>query len=114
MDADGGDFLFANAAARQCPHTGKFADSLSWDAEVFAGENESLFHQPYEIDRAKMRTTFARKVATEVEDGVADELAGAVVSDIATAINLVNFGHRGWLTVRRWREHSRGMRCGRA
>jgi hypothetical protein len=37
-----------------------------------------------------MRTTFARKVATEVEDGVADELAGPVVGDIATAIDLVD------------------------
>ena len=38
-----------------------------------------------------MRTAFAGKVAAEIEDGVADELAGAVVGDVAAAIDFVDF-----------------------
>ena len=89
VDADGGDLLLANAAARQCPDAGEFADALGRDAEVAAGADEGLFHQADEVDGTEVRATFAGKVAAQVEDGVADELAGAVVGDVAAAVDLV-------------------------
>ena len=90
MDADGGDLLFANAAAGQGPDAGEFADALRGHAEVFAGEDEGLFHQADEVDGAEVRAAFAGQVAAEIEDGVADELAGAVVGDVAAAVDLVD------------------------
>jgi hypothetical protein len=38
-----------------------------------------------------MGAALAGEVAAEVEDGVADELAGAVIGDVATAVDLVDF-----------------------
>ena len=37
-----------------------------------------------------MRTSLAGKIAAQVEDGVADELAGAVIRDVAAAVDLVD------------------------
>jgi hypothetical protein len=92
MDADSGNFLLTNAAARKSPDTCEFADALGWDTEVFTGQNERLFHQADEIDGPQVRTTFAGEVAAQVEDRVADELAGAMIGDIAAAVDLVDFG----------------------
>ena len=48
-----------------------------------------------------MRAALAGQVAAEIEDGVADELAGAVVGDVAAAVDLVDFyGFLGELVVR--------------
>ena len=37
-----------------------------------------------------MRTAFAREVAAEVEDGVPDELAGAMIGHVATTVGFVD------------------------
>jgi hypothetical protein len=34
---------------------------------------------------------FAGELTAEVEDGIPDELAGAMIGDVATALDLVNF-----------------------
>ena len=91
VDADGGDFLFADGAAGEGPDAGEFADALGGDAEIFAGEDEGFFHEADEVDGAEVRAAFAGEVAAEVEDGVADELAGAVVGDVAAAVDFVDF-----------------------
>ncbi len=90
VDTDGGDLLFADASAGQRPDAGQFGDALRGDAEVFAGEDKSFFDETDEVDRAKMGTAFAGEIAAEIEDGVADELAGAVVGDVAATIDLVD------------------------
>ena len=60
-------------------------------AEVLAGEDERFFHEADEVDRAEVRAFLAGEVAAQVEDGVADELAGAVIGDVAAAVDLVDF-----------------------
>jgi hypothetical protein len=59
-------------------------------AEVLAGEDECLLHQADEVDGAEEGAALVREVAAEIEDGVADELAGAVIGDLAAAIGLVD------------------------
>ena len=54
-----------------------------------AGADQRLFEQANEVDRAEMRAFFAGQIAAQIDDGIADELAGAVVGDIAAAIDLV-------------------------
>jgi len=64
---------------------------LRGNAKIFAREDECFFNESYEINRAEMRAALARKIAAEIEDGIADELAGAVVSNISATFGFVNF-----------------------
>ena len=89
VDADGGDLLLRDAAAGDGPDAGELADALREHAEVAAGADEDLFEQADEVDRAEVRALLAGEVAAQIEDGVADELAGAVVGDVAAAVDLV-------------------------
>jgi len=91
VDADGGELLFADGAAGERPDAGEFGDALGGDAEVFTGVDEGFFHEADEVDGAEVWALFAGEVASEIEDGVADELAGAVVRDVAAAVDLVDF-----------------------
>lgn len=59
MDADRSDLLLSNGPAGQGPDAGELADALCRDAEVFTCEDERLFHQADEVDRAKVGTAFA-------------------------------------------------------
>ena len=92
VDADGGDFLFADGAAGEGPDAGQFGDPLCGNAEVLAGEDEGFLDQANKVDGAEVGAALAGQVAAEVEDGVADELAWAVVGDVAAAVDLVNLG----------------------
>ncbi len=70
------------------PDAGASGDALRWDGEVSQGADEGLL-------RAGGRSRLRRRggfhgEAAEVEDGVADELAGAVVGDVSAAIDLVD------------------------
>ncbi len=91
MYADGSHFLFQNAATGECPNTRTFGDALREDTEVFAGMNDRFFDLPHEVDGAEMRTMLAGKIATKIEDGIADKLARAVIGDVSAAIDLVDF-----------------------
>ena len=71
------------------PHAGQLADALRHHAELAAGANQHLFEQANEVDRPKMRTLLAGKIAAQIDDGVADQLAGAVIGHVAAAIDLV-------------------------
>jgi hypothetical protein len=90
VDADGGDLFLGDGAASIGPDAGELADALGGDPEVFAGEDEGFFHEADEVDGAEVGALFAGEVAAEVEDGIADELAGAVVGDVAAAVDLVD------------------------
>jgi prepilin-type processing-associated H-X9-DG protein len=90
VNANGGNFLFADGAAGQSPDAGEFADALGRNAEVLTGVDEGFFDEADEVDRAKVGTTFAGEITAQVEDGVADELAGTVVRDVTAAVDLVD------------------------
>ena len=91
VDANGRNLLFCNAASGKSPDSRALADALRRNAEIFAGEDQSFFDETDEIDGAKVRTALAGKIAAEIEDGIADELAGAVIGDVSAALGLVNF-----------------------
>ena len=71
------------------PDAGALADALRHDAEVAAGTDEDLFEHADEVDGAEVRAFFAGQVAAQIDDGVADELAGAVIGDVAATVDLV-------------------------
>src|ERR1700750_1173232 len=89
MHADGGDFFFADAAAGHGPNAGELADALGKHAEVAAGADECFFEQANVVYRAEVRAFFAGEIATQIDDGVSDELTWTVVGDIAPAVDLV-------------------------
>ena len=91
VDADGGNLLFGNASSGECPYAGALADALSHDTEVAAGSDEGFFEQANEVHRTEVRAFLSREIAAQVDDGIADELAGAVIGDVAAAVNLVEF-----------------------
>ncbi len=91
MDADGGDFFLLNAASGNRPDAGSPGDALCHHAEVAAGTDEDFFEQTNIIHWTKMGTFFAGQIAAQIDDRVADELARAMVGDIAASIDLVQF-----------------------
>ena len=102
VDADGADLAFAarvvfvhgsaavvrRAAGRRAPDAGETADAAGTDAEDAAETDEGLFHEADEVDRAEAAAVGVAEAA-QIEDGVADELAGAVIGDVAAAVDLV-------------------------
>ena len=58
-------------------------DALRADAKIGAGANENLFKQTDVIHRAYSSFRAAQRKAAQVEDGVADKLPRAVVSDVS-------------------------------
>ena len=82
--------FFSGCCRRRCVQTPvQLADALRHHAEVAAGADEDLFEQADVVDRAEVRAFFAGEVAAQIDDRIADELAGAVVGDVAAAIDLV-------------------------
>jgi hypothetical protein len=105
MDADGADLsapgagladrftaLVQSAAARRAqsaPDAGEFADAAGGQAEFAAEADEGFFHEPDEVDRPEAAADGRVAQAAEIEDRVADQLAGAVVGHVAAAVDLV-------------------------
>lgn len=85
MDADGSDFFLRNGAARDGPDAGSSGDPLGGNAEAAAGADEGFFKVTDVIDGAE-----SRGEAMEIDDGVADELTGAVISNVASAVDFVD------------------------
>src|SRR5258707_14666161 len=90
MNTDGGDLFFPDAACGHGPDGGKFADALGHHAEVAAGADESFFEQADVIHGAEVRALFSGKIATQIEDGISDELTWAVVRNVSAAIDLMH------------------------
>jgi hypothetical protein len=82
MNSDGRDFRLKLSFTS--PHTGQFRDPSGTDSELLQRINQNLFNG------TDIRADIALPLA-KVDDGVADDLAGAVVSDIAAAIRVVQF-----------------------
>ena len=79
VDADGGEFFLWDIARRMNPDAGFAWDAIRGDAEIAGGADHGLF------ERADVPVDVAAD-GIEIEDGVADDLAGAVVGDIAAAV----------------------------
>jgi len=91
VNADGSDLLFEDGAAGIGPDAGALADALRGHGKIFACKDERFFNEANEIDRTEVWAALAGKISAEIEDGITDELAGAVVRDVTTALGLVNF-----------------------
>jgi len=97
-----------------CPDAGEAVEAFGGDGEVGRGANEDFFEAADEVDdadvladrRASLDRTaeggrpymviakhrlFDARESAEVEDGIADDLAGAVESDVAAAVALEEF-----------------------
>lgn len=94
VDADGGDFACGRVGrdlwvGEAAPDASQAGDAAGGDAMEGAEADESFFHEADKVDGAEAAAVGVGQGA-EVEDGVADELAGAVVGDIATAVDFVD------------------------
>ncbi|GAC1355302.1 MAG: hypothetical protein NVSMB3_00300 [Acidobacteriaceae bacterium] len=90
VNTEGCDLLLRDGSAGQGPDAGTAADALGEHTEVAAGANENFFEEPDEIHWAEVWAAFARQVSAQIKDGVANELTGAVISNVAAAVGLVD------------------------
>jgi hypothetical protein len=97
MDADGADFSFVGRAwlcrawlvvVKSAPDPGESSDTAGADAINSAEADQGFFHHANEIDGTEATAACILETA-EIEDGVADELSGAVISDVAAAVDFV-------------------------
>lgn len=89
VDADGGDLC---RFCRGGPDTSELGDTRGGDAEVGAGTDEGFFHFANELDRAEgFALAFWGGEGAEIEDRVADELAGTMEGDVAAAVAFDDF-----------------------
>jgi len=77
--ADGGEFFFGNIARRLDPNAGFAGDAVGGDAEIGGGPDHGLF------EGADVPVNVAAD-GIEIENGVADDLAGAVIGDVAATV----------------------------
>lgn len=85
VDADGGDFFLGDCAGGKGPDAGASGNALGGNAKVRAGADEGFFEEADVVDGSK-----SRGKATEIEDGIADELAGTMIGDVASAVDFVD------------------------
>jgi hypothetical protein len=92
VDADGADFAFARGTGlvvvQAAPYTGESGDAAGADAVDSAKSDEGFFHHADKVDGTEATAAGVLETA-EIEDGIADELAGTVVGDVAAAIDFV-------------------------
>jgi len=84
VDTDSSELFFGNSARRLDPDAGFAWDAMGGDAEIGGSADHRFF------ESADVPVNVATD-AIEIEDGVADGLAGAMISDIATAVGLAKF-----------------------
>jgi len=86
VDADGGEFSFGGvrACAGLDPDASLTGDAIRGDTEIGRGTDHGFF------ERADVPADVAFDVA-EIEDGIADDLAGTVVGDVSATIGRVEF-----------------------
>jgi hypothetical protein len=103
MNADGADLAFAagvvsihggaafvqRAVDRRTPYPGETADAAGRDAVDFAHTDEGFFHEADKVDGAETGGAAGVAETAEVEDRVADQLAGAMIGDVSAAVDFV-------------------------
>src|SRR5882724_9899964 len=72
------------------PDAGQAGNAFGDHAEIAAGADERFFQLADKINGAN-----ARLKSTQIKDGIADELAGAVEGDVAAAIGFMQFNAIG-------------------
>ena len=92
VDAYRADLAFASGAllavVKATPDTGESRNTAGANAVDSAEADEGFFHHADEVDGAKASATRIVE-PTKIEDGVADELARAMVGDVAASIDFV-------------------------
>ena len=92
VNADGADFGFFFRIAtrtRRAPDAGQAVDAPGLHAKLAAKTNQRLFHPVHKILRPHAAAACVAQSA-QVEDGIAHQLAGAVIGHVAAAADLVN------------------------
>src|SRR6266849_5869431 len=84
MDTDGGKFFFGDIGGRLDPDAGFAGDAIGGDGEIGGGADHGLF------ERTDVPVDVAAN-AVEIEDRIADDLAGAVIGDVAAAVGFAKF-----------------------
>jgi hypothetical protein len=79
VDADGSEFLFGDIAGRLHPDAGFAGDAIGGEAEIGGGADHGLF------EGADVPVNVAAD-GIDIEDGVADDLAGAMIGDVSSAV----------------------------
>jgi hypothetical protein len=84
VDADGGEFFFGDVARRLDPDAGFAGDAVGGDTEISGGADHGLF------EGADVPVDVATD-GIEIEDRIADDLAGAVIRYVAAAVGFAEF-----------------------
>jgi hypothetical protein len=79
VDADGGEFFFGDIARRLNPEAGFAGDAMGGDAEIGGRADHDFF------EGADVPVNVAAD-GIEIENGIADDLPGAVIGDVTAAI----------------------------
>ena len=92
VNADSADLAFAGLCGlfvvETAPDAGESSDAAGTHAIDSAEADEGFFHHANEVDGTEPATARVLEGA-EIEDRVADELTGAMIGDVAAAINFV-------------------------
>jgi len=101
VDADGGDFGFANCRAGLdrtaeggrfhmfwgCPHAGESGDAFGWNAKIGTAADEDFFELADIFDGTHgLALGIVRREFAQIEDGVPDELTGTVEGYVSAAV----------------------------
>src|ERR1700678_3662459 len=74
-------------AGPECPDTSALRDALRHHAELCTGADQNLFQKPDKIDRSKIRAALARKVASQIDDRIANQLTWPVIGHVAASVH---------------------------
>lgn len=97
-DAHGGD-LGGRTIGGYDPDAGGFGIAVAGDAVGGEGVDDGLFEESHVAVEAEGLAGIRVGEAFEVEDGVGDDLAWAVVGDVAAAVGFVEFNAQGGKAV---------------
>lgn len=84
VDADGGEFFLGDIVGGLDPDAGLAGDAIGGDAEFSGGADHGFF------ERADVPVDVAAD-AIEIENGIADDLARAVIGDVSATVGFAEF-----------------------
>ena len=90
--AEGGRSHMKLASLGICPNSRQAGDALCRDGEIGTGAHYDVFEAADEFDYAQSFAFAVRRwKSAEIEDRIADDLAGTVEGDVATAVTFEEF-----------------------
>src|ERR1700678_3914694 len=75
--------------AAKRPDSRALRNALGHHAKVRAGADQRLFKKPDEVHRPEIWTSLTGKIASQIEDRIADQLARPVIRHVAASIHSV-------------------------